>query len=103
MEDHVLAEYKTKCFVLRFNDESIEITEQQFIHLRDLLAQPEIRFVQIGDNKIINANSIKEIVKVPIKPNTEIYAETGSNPYYRDWCSTDKKMPFKEWLHNEMQ
>lgn len=100
-QENALSVYKEVCYISRFNDEEpISITQTQYEGLEVQLADPNVKFVKVG-NRIINISSIKEINKVVQKPNTEIYAETGSNPFYREWIMGDKKMSFKEWVRKQ--
>lgn len=106
MENHDLVEYKVDYYIVRYDkdDESIKIDEQEFKGLSNMLALPDVRFVQLRDDRIISVNSIKEVIKVARKQNTEAYAETGANPYFREWCSLGKdRIPFKEWVKKQTE
>ena len=100
MKNHDLVEYKVDYYIVRYDkdDESIKIDKQEFDGLANMLAQPEVRFVQLRDDRIISVNSIKEVIKVARKQNNDMFAETGSNPLYREWCNTDKKTSFGVWV-----
>ena len=99
---HDLAKYEEMYFIQRFDDEPIQITKTEFDGLSRMLSEPNVKFVQMKD-RIINVNSIKEVVRQAKKPNIEVYAETGSNPYFREWCSLPKPKPeIKKWLQNNL-
>lgn len=100
MKDRDLVEYKVDYYIVRYDkdDEAIKIDEQEFKGLSNMLAQPDVRFVQLKDDRIISVNSIKEVNKVVVKQKNDMFAETGSNPLFREWCNTDKKEPFAMWV-----
>ena len=104
MENHDLSVYREKYYLIGFNkeDESIELNQDDYNLIVQGLSDKDVRFIKIK-NRIINVSSIKEVVIVPQKPNTVIYAETGTNPYYREWCMTEKKLCFKDWLNNNLE
>lgn len=96
---HEVCVYKENYWIKRYSedDEAIKITKEQYEGLERALLDTQAKFVKIGD-MIIAVNSIKEVVKIAQKPNTDIFAETGSNPYYREWCAGNRKYQFKQWV-----
>lgn len=91
--------YKAKYYIERFDEsDALKITEEQYQGLEKVLLDSNMKFVKIGD-QIINTGSIKRVLKVAEKPNTEKYDEVGSNPLYREWASGDKLMSFKEFVN----
>jgi hypothetical protein len=48
----------------------------------------EIKNILLIKNNIIKTSKIKN----------EHFVEEGSNPLFREWCSTDKRVPFREFV-----
>jgi len=90
--------YKADYYIEFFgSEEALKLDEKQYQGLEKALLDTDMKFVKVGDD-IIACSSIKRVAKVPRRPDINKYAETGSNPLYRKWCSLRETKPFKEWL-----
>lgn len=92
-------------WIKRYDDESIKISREEFVALKPLLNKTEIKFIELRDGRVINKGSIKEVVPVSMSANSDFFAETGINPYYREWCGLthSSKKTFEEWVTNVLK
>ena len=68
-----LVNYEESYYIQRFDDDQIKINKREFEGLKKMLSDPDVRFVELANDRIVNISSIKEIIKIdPPKGNATI-------------------------------
>lgn len=78
----------------------ITITDDQYLNLKDTLADKEVKFVSIG-NGTYSVSSIKAITPIDSPEDDQDYIRpVGSNKYFREYCYRDDDfdLEFTDWL-----